>query len=163
MFEAMGVGEIVYNEAERNDCSTGIRYVKSSHIAFLKDPNGQYYLYYHEDLDPSSNEIRFITIDSPSPSGYPRIVASPTTKKCGVLKDNPTQMKGIDNLPENLKYEIESALSDNKLGLECLIEGLSPNDVKRYIGEDEIVLATKGGYARLKIADIPVIGGVEFH
>lgn len=160
MLKAMGVREIVYNEAERGDYSTGIRSVKSSHIAFLKGPDGQYNLYYHEELDPSSNEIRTLTIGSPS--GYPIIVVSVNTGRCGVLKDKPTHRAGIDNLPENLKREIKYAFSEDGLGLECVIEDMSPKDVKKYIGEDDIFLESKGGTASLNIEDIPVIDGVEF-
>jgi hypothetical protein len=163
MFKALGVREIVYNEAERLDTSTGIRYVKSSHIAFLIDHDGQYYLYYHEELDPSSNEIRSLGISSPNPSGYPRIGVSVNTNRCGVLKDEPTHIAGIDNLPENLKCKIEYAFSDDRLGLECIIKNLSPKDIEKYIEGDEIILKTKGGHARLKIKDIPVIEDVEFH
>lgn len=39
---------------------------------------------------------------------------------------------------------------------------MSPKDVKKYIGEDDIFLESKGGTASLNIEDIPVIDGVEF-
>jgi len=83
MLKAMGVGEIVYDVAECGDYSTGVRAVKSSHIAFLKDPNGQYSLYYHEIVNPIAKEIRSLRISSPT--DYPIIVASIDNEACGLL------------------------------------------------------------------------------
>jgi hypothetical protein len=158
MLEAMGVEEIEYDEAERVvSYKTGIRCVKSSRIAFVKDRDGQYKLYFQEERNQGTNEIRALSIISPI--GYPRIVASVNTEVCGVLKDKPAHATGIKKLPQTLRYEIRCAYSGDGLGLECIIEDLSPEDVKRHIGE-EILLDTKGGIARLNIEDIPIIEDV---
>nr|CBH38712.1 hypothetical protein BSM_21890 [uncultured archaeon] len=168
MLEAMGIGEIVYDESVCLDYGTGIRYVKSSHIAFLKKDD-RYVLYLYEEVDPrmmheKTNDLRNIRIYSPySPDGFPKIIGNVKIGKCGFFEDEAALFKGLAKLDPSCIYPIRSAYSEYGCGMECVIKDIYPDIIKECVlngGGGEILVDTAGGTARLNLGDIAIIEDV---
>jgi hypothetical protein len=149
MFEAMGVGEIVFGRGRSTYDVNGVTVpgAKSTRLAFIKGRG----LYFHQEDYPEIVNARPDMLGSlkfrDSKTECPRVTCNFQTKKCYFTKEDEDRFTG-NHLRE---FDIVGVQSGNET--EYVVDGLSPEFIEENIG-NEIRIRSLGGEVRLKTSDI---------